>query len=151
MALVIDEYGGTDGLVSIEDLVEIIVGDIEDEHDEDELPTIMAEGDSSFVADARAELEDVVALIGPEFVLGEDKDDVDTIGGLVFSLVGRIPIRGELIPAPGPFEIEVLDADPRRIKRVRIYRRRKKFGSRLAHKRMRETEPEQVTTPPAES
>ncbi|PCJ91511.1 MAG: magnesium/cobalt efflux protein [Hyphomicrobiales bacterium] len=150
MALVIDEYGGTDGLVSMEDLVEIIVGDIEDEHDEDELPTIIAEGDSSFVADAKAELEDVVALIGPEFILGDDMDDVDTIGGLVFSLVGRIPIRGELIPAPGPFEIEVLEADPRRIKRLRIYSRRKKVGSRLAHKRNRETEAEQASSAPTE-
>lgn len=138
MALVIDEYGGTDGLVSLEDLVETIVGDIEDEHDEDEKPTIVAESETSFVADAKTDLDEVVGVIGPEFTLGEYSDDADTLGGLVYGLVGRIPIRGELIPAPGPFEIEVLEADPRRIKRLRIHRRRRKIGSKIAAIRNRE-------------
>lgn len=138
MALVIDEYGGTDGLVSMEDLVETIVGDIEDEHDEDEKPTIVAESETSFVADAKTDLDEVVRVIGPEFTLGEYSEDADTLGGLVYGLVGRIPIRGELIPAPGPFEIEVLEADPRRIKRLRIHRRRRKIGSKIAAIRNRE-------------
>lgn len=138
MALVIDEYGGTDGLVSLEDLVETIVGDIEDEHDEDEKPTIVAESETSFVADAKTDLDEVVGVVGPEFTLGEYSDDADTLGGLVYGLVGRIPIRGELIPAPGPFEIEVLEADPRRIKRLRIHRRRRKAGSKIATNRSRE-------------
>lgn len=140
MALVIDEYGGTDGLVSLEDLVETIVGDIEDEHDEDEKPTIVAESDATFVADAKAELEDVVKVIGSDFTFGEHSEDADTLGGLVFGLVGRIPIRGELIPAPGPYEIEVLEADPRRIKRLKIHRRRRKIGSKIAVNRGKDSD-----------
>lgn len=147
MALVIDEYGGTDGLVSLEDLVETIVGDIEDEHDEDEKPTIVAESETSFVADAKTDLDEVVGVVGPEFTLGEYSEDADTLGGLVYGLVGRIPIRGELIPAPGPFEIEVLEADPRRIKRLRIHRRRRKAGSKIATNRSREQTGSEQTTP----
>lgn len=147
MALVIDEYGGTDGLVSLEDLVETIVGDIEDEHDEDEKPTIVAESETSFVADAKTDLDEVVGVVGPEFTLGEYSEDADTLGGLVYGLVGRIPIRGELIPAPGPFEIEVLEADPRRIKRLRIHRRRRKAGSKIATNRSREQIGSEQTTP----
>lgn len=141
MALVIDEYGGTDGLVSLEDLVETIVGDIEDEHDEDEKPTIVAESDTTFVADAKAELEEVVDVIGADFTFGDHSEDADTLGGLVFGLVGRIPIRGELIPAPGPYEIEVLEADPRRIKRLKIHRRRRKLGSKIAVNRGKDNDP----------
>lgn len=146
MALVIDEYGGTDGLVSLEDLVETIVGDIEDEHDEDEKPTIVAESETSFVADAKTDLDEVVGVVGPEFTLGEYSEDADTLGGLVYALVGRIPIRGELIPAPGPFEIEVLEADPRRIKRLRIHRRRRKAGSKVSTNRSREQSTPEPTT-----
>ena len=123
LALVIDEYGGTDGIVSIEDIVEQIVGDIEDEHDEDETPAIVRQPDGSFLADARAPLEDVVATVGPEFDVGEVGDEVDTLGGYVMTRVGRLPVRGELVPGPGEFEIEVLDADPRRVKKVRITRK----------------------------
>ncbi len=154
MALVIDEYGGTDGLVSLEDLVETIVGDIEDEHDEDEKPTIVADSETSFVADAKTGLDEVVSVVGPEFTLGEYSEDADTLGGLVYGLVGRIPIRGELIPAPGPFEIEVLEADPRRIKRLRIHRRRRKAGSKIAANRTREqigAEPSTAENPVSES
>jgi CBS domain containing-hemolysin-like protein len=122
LALVIDEYGGTDGLISIEDIVEQIVGEIADEHDEDETPGIVPQGDDSFVADARAGLEDVVRIVGADFNVGEEGEDVDTIGGYLMTKAGRVPVRGELFPGPGPFEIEVLDADPRRIKRLRIYR-----------------------------
>ncbi|TCK30035.1 CBS domain protein [Ancylobacter aquaticus] len=120
LALVIDEYGGTDGIVSMEDLVEEIVGDIEDEHDEDETPTIARQPDGSFIADARASLEDVADMIDPAFALGEEAEEVDTLGGLIVTLAGRVPVRGEIVPGPGNFEIEVLDADPRRVKRLRL-------------------------------
>jgi CBS domain containing-hemolysin-like protein len=127
MALVIDEYGGTDGLVSLEDLVETVVGDIEDEHDvDDDEATITPAGEGAWIADARVDLEAVQAAIGPDFDPGEMSEEVDTIGGLVFAVTGRIPVRGELISPqalPG-FEFEVLDADTRRIRRLKIARRR---------------------------
>jgi CBS domain containing-hemolysin-like protein len=122
LALVVDEYGGTDGLVSMEDIVEQIVGDIEDEHDEADLPSVVRQADGSFVADARASLEDVMAAIGEEFDVGEAATEVDTIGGYLMAQVGRLPLRGELVRGPVGFEIEVLDSDPRRIKKVRIHR-----------------------------
>jgi CBS domain containing-hemolysin-like protein len=125
MALVIDEYGGTDGLVSLEDLVEIIVGEIEDEHDDEEEATIVKVGEGLFVADARAAIEDAVEIIGPSFDVGEFGEDADTIGGLIFTAIGRIPVRGEIIHPIDTFEFEILDADPRRIKRIRIRERRK--------------------------
>ncbi len=119
MALVIDEFGGTDGLVSIEDAVETIVGEIEDEHDEEEPPEIVAEKGGSFVMDAGASLEDVAAAIGGDFAKDREDKDVDTIGGAVFSMLGRIPAAGEKVSVPG-FEIHILDADQRRIHRLRI-------------------------------
>ncbi|HWM45494.1 MAG TPA: hemolysin family protein [Xanthobacteraceae bacterium] len=122
LALVIDEYGGTDGLVSIEDIVEQIVGDIEDEHDEGSIHTIVRQADGSYLADGRASLEEVATAVGPEFEPGEAGEDVDTLGGLVVTRVGRVPVRGELVPGPNGFELEVLDADPRRVKKIRIYR-----------------------------
>ena len=124
LALVIDEYGGTDGLVSIEDLVELIVGDIEDEHDERGEHPVVRQADGSYLADARASLEEVVALVGADFDVAEATEEVDTLGGYLATRIGRVPVRGELVPGPGPYEIEVLDADPRRVKRVRIYRNR---------------------------
>src|SRR5215471_8161634 len=120
LALVVDEYGGTDGLVSIEDIVEQVVGEIDDEHDSDEPPAIVRQADNSFIADARASLDDVRAVIGEEFVTGEAGEEVQTLGGYLVSHVGRLPVRGEVISGPGNFEIEVLDADPRRVKRLRI-------------------------------
>jgi CBS domain containing-hemolysin-like protein len=122
LSLVIDEYGGTDGLVSIEDIVEQIVGEIADEHDEDEMPGVVRQPDDSFVADARASLDDVVAVVGPDFDVGDAGKEVDTLGGYLTTRAGRVPVRGELVPGPGLFEIEVIDADPRRVKRVRIYK-----------------------------
>jgi CBS domain containing-hemolysin-like protein len=122
LALVIDEYGGTDGIVSMEDIVEQIVGDIEDEHDETEMPAAVRQPDGSFLANARADLEDVTAIVGPEFDVGKVAEEVDTLGGYLVLQVGRVPVRGELVPGPAGFEIEILDADPRRVKRVRIYR-----------------------------
>lgn len=138
LALVIDEYGGTDGLVSLEDVIEMVVGDIEDEHDDDEGPMVVPEGDSAFLADARADLDDVSAAVGADLSGGEEGEDIDTIGGLVFSLLGRVPVRGELVSAPGGFEFEILDADPRRIKRLRI--RRKSGGARPDPRRKRAAE-----------
>lgn len=122
MALVIDEYGGTDGVASLEDVVEMVVGDIEDEYDEVPGTMIAPDGEGVFLADARADLDDVTAAVGVDFAAGVEGEDIDTIGGLVYSLIGRIPVRGELISVPGGFELEILDADPRRIKRLRIYR-----------------------------
>jgi CBS domain containing-hemolysin-like protein len=124
LALVVDEYGGTDGLVSMEDIVEEIVGEISDEHDEDAKPSVLRQPDGSFIADARASLDDVAAAIGPEFDVGEAAKEVDTLGGYLMARGGRLPLRGELVSGPEGFEIEVLDSDPRRIKRVRIHRRK---------------------------
>jgi CBS domain containing-hemolysin-like protein len=120
LALVIDEYGGTDGLVSIEDLVEQIVGRIDDEHDDDAPPSIVKQPDNSYIADARAPIEDVITQIGPRFDPGDAASTVDTLGGYLVAQVGRLPARGEVITGPGPFEIEVLDGDTRRLKLLRI-------------------------------
>jgi CBS domain containing-hemolysin-like protein len=124
LALVIDEYGGTDGLVSMEDIVEQIVGDIEDEHDVATLATVVRQADGSFIVDARASLEEVAVAIGPEFDIGDAAEEVDTIGGYLVAQVGRLPVRGEIVPGPGRFEFEVLDADPRRVKKLKIHRSR---------------------------
>ncbi|PSH68296.1 magnesium/cobalt efflux protein [Phyllobacterium brassicacearum] len=119
IALVIDEYGGTDGLVSLEDIVEMVVGNIEDEHDDDEV-MIIEEPEGVFIADARADLDEVSDKIGAGFVVGEHGEDVDTVGGLIFSILGRIPVRGEMVQAVPGYEFHVLEADPRRIRKVRI-------------------------------
>ncbi|CAN7151077.1 hemolysin family protein [Rhizobium rhizogenes] len=123
MALVIDEYGGTDGLASHEDIVEMVVGDIDDEHDDDEV-MFKRVSEDVFVADARVELEEIAAAIGSDFDISEQVDEVDTLGGLIFSALGRIPVRGEVVQALPGFEFHILDADPRRIKKVRITRKR---------------------------
>ncbi len=120
MALVVDEFGGVDGLVTIEDLVEEIVGEIEDEHDLDNEPRLVRNTDGSFTADARVTLEMLEDLTGAA-IPEEDREDIDTLGGLVFALAGRVPIRGELIRHPSGLEFEVLDADPRRIKSLRVF------------------------------
>ncbi|MCK7613327.1 hemolysin family protein [Roseibium sp. CAU 1639] len=127
MALVIDEYGGTDGLVSLEDLVEEVVGDIEDEHDEDEEAMLAAAGEGVWIADPRLPLEDLDGVLGTNLTEGEISEDVDTLGGLLYVSVGRVPVRGELLLVPEEvpgFEFEIMDADPRRIKRLKIRRRR---------------------------
>ena len=120
MALVVDEFGGTDGLVTIEDLVEEIVGEIEDEHDRTEEPAIEERPDGTLVADARADIDKFEARVGVDLLPEERDEDVETLGGFVFSLFGRVPQRGELIVHPSGLEFEVLDADPRRVKRLRI-------------------------------
>lgn len=132
MAIVVDEYGGTDGLVTIEDLLEAVVGEIEDEHDVTEAALIRKVGEDTYIANARAELEDVQALIGPDFDPGEFAEEVDTIGGLVFDLAGHVPKRGERILGLDGFEFEVLAADSRRIKRLRIRRKREVVEEPLA-------------------
>ena len=129
LALVVDEYGGTDGVVSMEDIVEQIVGDIADEHDEDFVPGVVRQADGSFLANARASLEDATAIIGPEFDVGEIAQEVDTLAGYIATRIGRLPVRGEVVPGPGRFEIEVLDADPRRVKRLKIYQSPDRAGA----------------------
>ena len=122
LALVVDEYGGTDGLVSIEDLVEEVVGEIEDEHDVAEEAMIRQDPKLGLIADARTPIEDLARHLGVELATPEQEEDIDTIGGLVFSLAGRIPARGELVRHPSGIEFEVLEADPRRIKKLRIHK-----------------------------
>jgi hemolysin (HlyC) family protein len=119
MALVVDEFGGIDGLVTIEDLVEEIVGDIEDEHDEEETPQMVEERRGVVLADARTSIEDFERHYGP-VVRDESEEDIDTLGGLVSSLAGRVPARGELIRHPSGLEFEVVDADARRIRKLRV-------------------------------
>ncbi|MEO1651681.1 MAG: hemolysin family protein [Pseudomonadota bacterium] len=121
MALVVDEYGGTDGLITIEDLVEEIVGEIDDEHDEDTDANISGDPVSGLTASARTPVEELEAHVGLKLLDEDNEDDIDTIGGLVFTLAGRVPGRGELIPHPSGLEFEVLDADPRRIKRLKVH------------------------------
>lgn len=123
MALVIDEYGGTDGLVSIEDLVEIVVGEIEDEHDLEESATIVKGSDGSMIVDGRASLSEVSGALGVDFSRDDEIEEIETIAGFVGFLAGRVPIRGEIITGLENLEFEVLDADPRRVKRLRITRR----------------------------
>jgi magnesium and cobalt transporter len=120
MALVIDEYGGVDGLLTLEDLVEQVLGEIEDEHDveEDVLWTQVSSG--LYVAQAKTPLDDFEEAIGQNFELEDEDEESDTLGGLIFQLAGRVPVRGEVIPHPSGTEFEIIDADPRRIKRVRV-------------------------------
>jgi len=122
MAIVIDEYGGTDGLVTIEDLLEAVVGEIEDEHDEASQVLIRKAGVDTYVADARAELEDAQEIIGPDFDPGEYAHHVDTLGGLVFEMAGHVPKKGEIVAGLPGFVFEVLSSDTRRIKRLRVRR-----------------------------
>jgi CBS domain containing-hemolysin-like protein len=121
MALVVDEYGGTDGLVTIEDLVEQIIGDIEDEHDEAEAANIATDPKLGLVTAARTPVRELEAHVGIKLLKPEEEADIDTLGGLVFALVGRVPARGELIRHPSGLEFEVLDADPRRVKKLRVH------------------------------
>ena len=121
MALVVDEYGGTDGLVTIEDLVEQIVGDIEDEHDEAEECNIVADPKQGLIASARTPISQLEEHLGIKILEKDDDQDVDTLGGLIFTLLGRVPTRGELLRHASGLEFEVLDADPRRVKKLKIH------------------------------
>ncbi|RME66977.1 MAG: HlyC/CorC family transporter [Alphaproteobacteria bacterium] len=121
MAIVIDEYGGTDGLVTIEDLVEQFVGDIEDEHDPQEPEPLRRLDDGGYDADARVAVEDLAQAMGLQLLSSEREEDIDTLGGLITSLAGKVPMIGEVIDHPAGCRFEIVDGDPRRIKRVRIY------------------------------
>ena len=131
MAVIVDEYGGSDGLVTIEDLVEEIVGDIEDEHDRTERPLVVARGEGMFDVDGRAPIAEFEAEAGVALMDGERDEDIDTMGGLVFALVGRVPEPGERMAHASGVEFEVVDADARRVKRLhaRIAPRRRAAGS----------------------
>ena len=120
MALVIDEYGGVDGLVTLEDLIEQVIGEIEDEHDIAEGRFWIEEKPGVYLAQSRAPLEEFEAAVGRSLTPEGAEEEPDTLGGLVFVLTGRVPARGEVIPHPSGGEIEVVDADPRRIKRLRL-------------------------------
>lgn len=123
MAMVVDEYGGIDGLVTIEDLLEEIVGDIEDEYDFDENHVISVQENGEIVADAKAELEEIQKTTGLDLTFGMDEDEkeeIDTLGGLVFQIAQRIPSRGEIIDGPNGFKYRILEVDPRRIKKILI-------------------------------
>jgi CBS domain containing-hemolysin-like protein len=125
MALVVDEYGGTDGLVTIEDLVEQIVGDIADEHDETEDAHITEDPKLGLLALARTPVKELEERLNVKLLSPEEEEDIDTLGGLVFSVVGRVPARGELVRHPSGIEFEVLDADPRRVKKLKIHQPRR--------------------------
>lgn len=124
LAIVVDEHGGTDGLVSIEDLVEQIVGEIEDEHDDDDDRNIVTDLRHGLVAAGRTPIKDLEAHLGVSIADDEATEDVTSIGGLIYALIGRIPLRGELIRHPSGIEFEVLDADTRRVKRLKIHQRK---------------------------
>ena len=120
MALVIDEYGGVDGLVTIEDLIEQVIGEIEDEHDVNDGDFYVQEAPGCFLARARTPIDEFEQEIGQKLVFGDNEEEIDTLGGLVFMLAGRVPARGEVVKHPDGLDFEVVDADPRRIKRLRV-------------------------------
>jgi hemolysin (HlyC) family protein len=120
MALVVDEFGGIDGLTTIEDVVEEIVGEIEDEHDVDQGPKMLARPDGSLVADARTTIDEFEQRVGSVLSEEEREQDIDTLGGLVFALTGHVPTRGESITHPSGIVFEVVEADPRRVRRLRV-------------------------------
>ncbi|MDP7540038.1 MAG: hemolysin family protein [Alphaproteobacteria bacterium] len=120
LAMVVDEHGGIDGLVTIEDLMEEIVGEIEDEHDTAALPLVAITADGSLEADARALILEIELKLGIDLLPADRDENIDTVGGLVFELAGRVPAVGEIVPHPAGLAIDVLDADPRRVRKVRI-------------------------------
>jgi len=149
MAIVVDEYGGTDGLITIEDLIETIVGDIDDEHDEVEpevqIVTGMG-GRSVWEADARIHIDDFEKALGRDFATPDEEDDVDTLGGLIFTLAGRVPERGEIIRHDSGLEFEVIDADSRRVKRLRISDTNRKSKGHKSSSDPRVSSPSDKTT-----
>ncbi|MEG3617053.1 hemolysin family protein [Magnetovibrio sp. PR-2] len=148
MALVVDEFGGIDGLLTIEDLVEEIVGEIEDEFDQDEKPFLEKRFDGSWDASARTLLEDFEAALSVELFNEEEHDEIDTLGGLVFSIAGRVPSRGELLKHDTGLEFEILDVDPRRIKRLRLRVPKDLLGDGLSADAAEGTDIIEAPTPP---
>jgi CBS domain containing-hemolysin-like protein len=120
LAMVIDEFGGVDGLVTLENVIEAVVGEIDDEHDVAEAARITPRADGVFEVDARAELAEVEAAIGRKLPMPDPEDDIDTVAGLVAAIAGRVPQRGEVVALTDDLEAEITDADPRRIKRLRL-------------------------------
>ncbi len=118
MAVVVDEYGGTEGIITIEDLVEQIVGEISDEHDEEE--DLITPTENGYILSARTPLEDLEALLGVDLLPPAQDEEVDTVGGLIFTMLGRVPVRGEVVRHEAGLEFEILEADPRRIRRLRV-------------------------------
>ncbi len=136
LAIVVDEYGGTDGLISLEDLVEEIVGEIEDEHDTG-TPMLTARGPAVWEVDARMEIEDFAEQTGINLELADYEDEIDTLGGVAFALAGRIPERGEVLCHPDGTDFEIIDADSRRIRRMKLRKRetdKKEMGKTEAGK-----------------
>lgn len=132
MALVVDEHGGIDGLVTIEDLVEEIVGEIEDEHDRTTAPLLRELGDGALEADARVLVEDLESRLGIDLLPAERDEEIDTLGGLIFELAGRVPAVGEVIAHDAGLDFEILDADPRRVRRVRVRHRKAEDSDAVA-------------------
>ena len=126
MALVVDEYGGVDGLATIEDLVEQLVGNISDEHDTDDDATCVEVNPGVYICQSRASLEEFEKVLGVDLASDTDDDEIDTLGGLVFMMTGRVPVRGEVISHPSGYDFEVIEADPRKIKKLRVYQKLKK-------------------------
>jgi magnesium and cobalt transporter len=126
LAVVVDEYGGTDGLVSFEDIVEAIVGDISDEHDEDaDEILIRKQNDTTYVADARIAIATLDEMFGVDLLPEDKEDEADTLGGLMFEMGGRVPVKGEVIAHPAGLEFEIVESDLRRVKQVRIHVKQK--------------------------
>lgn len=126
MALVVDEYGGVDGLATIEDLVEQLVGNISDEHDTDDDANWAEVNPGVYICQSRASLEEFEKVLGVDLASDTDDEEIDTLGGLVFMMTGRVPVRGEVISHPSGYDFEVIEADPRKIKKLRVYQRLKK-------------------------
>ena len=126
MALVVDEYGGVDGLATIEDLVEQLVGNISDEHDTDDDATWFEVKPDVYICKSRASLEEFEKVLGVDLASDTDDEEIDTMGGLVFMMTGRVPVRGEVISHPSGYDFEVIEADPRRIKKLRVSRKLQK-------------------------
>jgi magnesium and cobalt transporter len=120
MALVVDEFGGIDGLITIEDVIEEIVGEIEDEHDDADQPKLIERPDGTLIADARIKLEALQERVPAALLPPEQEEGIESLGGLVTALAGHVPSRGEVVKHPSGIEFEVLDADPRRVKRLRL-------------------------------
>jgi CBS domain containing-hemolysin-like protein len=126
LAIVVDEYGGTDGLVSFEDIVEAIVGEVSDEHDDDEDEILIKkQNDTTWIADARVAIATLDEMFGVDLLPADQEDEADTLGGLVFEMAGRVPVRGEVVTHTSGIEFEIVESDARRVRKVRVHVRKK--------------------------